>query len=568
MEQSRKKFRNVYCYGRISTDGQVDGNGIARQREALKAEVLRRVAAMDIEYEELVWIEDLGLSAYHGHHVARGALGEFLEQVKAGKVGEDSLFVCEAVSRASRQGAFVLLGMVNSMLDAGMSLLLLQQGKLFNKESIPKFLSVELTLYAELAREESLIKAEYARDNWSRKRALALANPGATVFTKECPRWLTVVDGKYHVLEDRAASIRQIYSLALDGYGVQRLVRFAHEHKLPPPGNGDSWHISLIKRVLENRAVIGEFQPHSKDARGKRVPSGPAIANFYPPILEKDMFYAVRELKNKRHTFPKRADANNHNYLLGLGHCECGGTWRWLNKSGPKQPGYSQYSCSNRERSFTDCAKLNGRLFDHAFISWALARIPEMLASGEDPRQARIMAAEAQIAGASKARARLLRLVEAGDEDDAAEVLPRLRELKSQVKSLEEQLLTLRREAPPTGFTFDEAAEVFLPAFLDYWPEGTPEAEEAFRVRSLFKARVTQAVAAVLVSRDRKTVAVTLRNDKVDTFELDDVELVTFAPVDLDEKELGELDVLRKRQINTAKRISNQGLDTAAQVGK
>jgi DNA invertase Pin-like site-specific DNA recombinase len=568
MEQSRKKFRCIYCYGRISTDGQVDGNGITRQREALKAEVLRRVAAMDIEYEELVWIEDLGLSAYHGHHVARGALGEFLEEVKAGKLGADSLFVCEAVSRASRQGAFVLLGMVNTMLDAGMSLLLLQQGKLFNKESIPKFLSVELTLYAELAREESLIKAEYARDNWSRKRAIALANPGGTAFTRECPRWLTVVDGKYQILEDRAESIRQIYSLALDGYGVQRLVRFAHENKLPPPGNGDSWHISLIKRVLENRAVIGEFQPHSKDANGKRVPSGPPIPNFYPPILKEDTFYAVRELKNKRHAFPKRADSNNHNYLLGLGHCECGGTWRWLNKNGPKQPGYSQYSCSNRERSFTDCAKLNGRLFDHAFLSWALARIPEMLASGEDPRQARIMATEAQIASATQARARLLRLVEAGDEEDAAEVLPRLRELKGQVKSLEEQLVTLRRQAPPAGFTFDEAAEVFLPAFLDYWPEGTPEAEEAFRVRSLFKARVTQAVAAVIVSRDRKNVVVTLRNDKVDTFELDDVELVTFGPVHLDDKELGELDVLRRSQINIAKRISNQGLDRAVQVGK
>jgi DNA invertase Pin-like site-specific DNA recombinase len=561
MRSVPKRFKKVVAYGRISSDGQIDGNGIARQREALQAEIARRVEEMRVEYEEMVWLEDLGLSAYHGHHLARGVLGDFLAQVKAGQVPPDSLFICESASRASRQGAFVLLGMVNTLLEAGMCILLLQQGKLFNKDNVPKFLSVELSLYAELAREESIIKADFARDNWQRLRDRARANPGEVVFTRECPRWLTVVDGRYEVLEERAASIREIYALALDGYGVQRLVCHANEKKLAVPGNGQSWHGSLIKRVLENRAVIGEFHPRVKDENGKRVPvKEPPIQGFYPAIVDRDTFFAVRELRNKRQTFPKRADANNHNYLLGLGRCACGGTWRWLNKHAPKQPGYSQYSCSNRERGYTTCAKVNGRLFDHAFVSWALDRVPEMLASGEDPRQARIMSIEAQLDGVKTSRARLLKLVELGDEEVSSDILPRLRDLKEKEKSLTTDLAALRTEAAPLGFTFEEAAEVYLPAFLDFWAEGSSEADEAFRIRSLFKARITQAIASVEVSIDRTRVTVKLRNDKVDHFELPDPREGTFGPAELDAEEMGSLDARRRQALRKGRLASNQGL--------
>jgi hypothetical protein len=428
---------------------------------------------------------------------------------------------------------------------------------------VPKFLSVELSLYAELAREESLIKSDFARDNWKRNRNKARAHPGEFVFTRECPRWLTVVDGRYQVLEDRATSIRKIYAKALDGYGVDRLLQYANDNKLAVPGNGNSWHGSLIKRVLENRAVIGEFQPHVNSPTGDRIPEGLPIQGFYPAIVERDTFFAVRELKNKRQTFPKRADANNHNYLLGLGRCECGGTWRWLNKHCQKQPGYSQYSCSNRERRHSDCEKVNGRLFDHAFITWALARIPEMLATGEDPRQARIMSAQAQLGAVRMARGRLMKLVEAGDEEVSEDILPRLRELKDKEKVVAGELAVLQVQSAPVGFTFEEAAEVFLPAFIDHWPDEMPEAEEAFRVRSLFKARVTQAVASVVVARNRASVTVTLRNDKVETFELPDPKEGTFAAVDLEGRDLADLDAIRRGQMRNGQRISNQGINQA-----
>lgn len=555
-----KKFRHVYPYLRFSSDPQGEGNSIERQREALRKGVLDRLDGLALEQVEITWLEDHGLSAYHGHHLSKGAMGDFMQKVKSRQVEPDSLFVCESVSRASRQGGFAVLGMINAMLDAEMCVLLLDQGVVFNRSEIPKFLTVQLTLYAELAREESLIKSQYAKDNWSRNRQLAREKAGDFVFTRECPRWLEVHDGKYRVIEEKATSVREIYAKALDGFGIHKLVSHANTNRLPVPGKGDSWHASLVKRLLENRAVIGEFQPHVNGPDGTRVPEGDPIDNFYPAIVDLDVFHAVNSLRQKRHEFPKRADANNHNYLLGLGRCACGGSWRWLNKHSEKQLGYSQYSCSNRERSFSECPKVNGRHFDHAFIAWALDRIPEMLATGDDPRRARVLSVEAQLESIRTARARLQGLVEMADADIARDILPRLRQLKDEEVALEAELLALQRDAAPEGFTFDEAVEVFLPAFLDYWPENSPEAEDAYRVRSLFKSRVAQAVARVEVSRDRTEVTVTLKNDKVEVFELGTSQDGMYGPPDLDSDEFAALDGWRKNHLQRSRQIGNHGV--------
>lgn len=135
--------------------------------------------------------------------------------------------------------------------------------------------------------------------------------------------------------------------------------------------------------------------------------------------------------------------------------------------------------------------------------------------------------------------------------------------MKIEEKGLVSDLTALRIEAAPVGFTFDEAAEVFLPAFIDHWAEGSPEADEAFRIRSLFKARVTQALASVEVSKDRTRVTVKLRNDKVDSFELPDADEGTFGPAELDASDMAELDARRRQSMRRGQLVSNQGLNKA-----
>ena len=89
-----KRFKKLFCYVRISTDPQVDGNGVERQREAMQREILRRVTEMGVQYEEIVWLADFGRSAYHGHHITRGMMGELMEHARfaAEKLAKVALF--------------------------------------------------------------------------------------------------------------------------------------------------------------------------------------------------------------------------------------------------------------------------------------------------------------------------------------------------------------------------------------------------------------------------------------------------------------------------------------------
>ena len=547
-------FSDIYAYIRFSSDGQADGNSFERQREAVR----ERVRDLGLEPSSIRWLEDPGLSAFSGKNIREGEMGKFLKQVRSGAV-RDGLFVCETVSRATRQGGFVLLTMLNDLLEAGFSILFLDRHQPFNKGNIPRFLAVELTLLADLAREESQLKSKYAKDNWDRRRKAAREKPG-TVFTAACPNWLTVKDGCYKPIPERVEAIRKIYKLALDGAGISKLVRHANTKALPAPGKTGTWHMSLIKRVLANRALIGEFQPHI-DEGSKRVKSGEPIENYYPVIIDRDTFFAVQAVRARAQKFPARRDDNNFNYLRGLAKCECGGSWRRMNKNSGVQEGYALYGCSNRVRAATDCENINARLFDHRFVAFACESIPQMLSVGENRQDERLLSIEAQLAKLSNKKGNVMSLIE-DNPDLHQELAVRLRGLAHEQKALSEELTQLKaNEAPPPGFSFGEAVEVFLPAYLDVFPAGSEQWSDAYRARSLFRSRIEQSVEAVWIAQDRGTVRVKLKNGAECSFEIEVDEGDTAYGAPDDEGEVQELEVRRTKQLRMARLINNTSQD-------
>lgn len=515
MTTSPPEFTAVYVYLRFSSDGQADGNSFDRQRE--KAH--KALAAMSLPSNMPVhWIEDPGLSAFKGTHLQSGELGKFLRGIQAGEI-RDGLFMCESVSRASRQGSLTLLTMLNVMLEAGFWVKVMDTTELFNKRTMPPFLGTQLSIYADLAFEESRIKSDYSKANWQKRRNAARETKAP--LTGECPNWLRVVDGKYEVIEERAASIREIYALAKDGWGISRLVGYANDNKLPAPGKQETWHLSLIKRVLTNRAVIGEFQPQRYEGR-KRVPDGEPILDYYPVIVDPDLFHTVQGLRAKTMKFPTRRDGNNYNYLMGLAKCECGSAWRRMNKNSGAQAGYALYGCANRQRRTEKCENMNARVFDFTFIWNACNRIPETLATGEEPHSERRRSLESQLEEVAKREGALLDFIET-NPGLGAKASERYRALVAERARLQEQLGDILREAPPpAGFSFDHAVEAFAPAFLDVYPEGTPEWENAYRARSLFRTRIIESVASATVASDRSWIRLKLKNGSLLEFDLTD----------------------------------------------
>lgn len=546
-------YQSVYVYRRYSSDGQTEGYSLERQRER----ALEFISKENITADKTFWISDEGLSGFHGEHIRTGEMGVFIKSVQTGEI-RDGLLIVESVSRASRQGPFAVLRLVDILLTGGFTIKILDDGYYFNRANMPNFMGVMLALQAEVAHAESVAKSDFAKKNWAKRRKAAI-NSG-TIFTSECPRWLNIIDGKYVPIPELVNSIKTIFDLSRDGYGISRLVNYANKNNLPAPGNPRKgipprWHLSLINRTLRNKALIGEFQPHQNIGRRGRKPLGEPIKNYYPAVIEPNLFYAVLGSRDEAAKFPRRRDDNNFNYLMGLAKCECGGSWRRMNKNSGAQAGYALYGCSNRIRSVCNGANLNARSFDFQFIQTACTEIPAMLVTGENPTLERRISLEKQLSDIQKKRSNLLTFIE-NEPDLASEFGENLRRLLLEHAELKAELTKLISDnAPAPGFEIGDAFGAFIPAYLDVYEHGTADAENAYRARALFRARIVESVSSVFIPRNRESYKVTLKNGLSYSAEIENMK---FAPAQLTDAEHNELASERTAQLSVVQRISNK----------
>jgi Recombinase len=90
------------------------------------------------------------------------------------------------------------------------------------------------------------------------------------------------------------------------------------------------WQKSSLGRILRNRAVLGEYQPHVGSK--KRKPIGDAIEGFYPQIISESEFARVfAVLKSRRHATTTERSMNR-NLFAGLIQSQDGVSWTYRNK--------------------------------------------------------------------------------------------------------------------------------------------------------------------------------------------------------------------------------------------
>lgn len=506
-----QNFSHVYAYMRFSSDPQADGFSFDRQRES----AFKWTRERGIPDDCVEPIEDSGFSAYSGAHVTKGALGKLLTRLSTSARVGNELVLFEAVDRASRQGLFTFSQMINQFLEAGVFIHFLGEDEPFSKQSPPRgVLEIKLALLASLAREESFRKSVFSSNNWKNKRARAYQD--GTIITKECPRWLRVENREFVVDMVRVASIHAVFDLAKSGWGVGKIVRYANEQKWPVPGKGKVWHNSLLTRLFANRALLGEFQPHVRRG-GKKVPEGAPIEDYYPKVMDSELFFSVRASRSSASSFPNRRDEHNYNYLQGVGRCECGGTWRRVNKQSGKQKGYAQYSCSNRQIGTSKCMNLPARHFDHHFIAELCIGIPGFLAKIRASTIDKGTALSGELRDTESRLANLGDSIEANG-DPGGMLTKRMSTLISRKTVLLEEIEKFHAESIPSSIDFSktEALSIYIPAFLTYYEESKSEgAKNAFSSRALFRSRLLSVVERVTIALNRTNLEVLLKNGDI-----------------------------------------------------
>lgn len=341
----------VYSYIRFSNPKQALGNSERRQLEMTEAFAKRK----GLPFDETLRMTDKGLSGYHGDHRKKGVLGQFLHKVENGAVPSGSFLVVENIDRLSREGVVATLReIIFKLWDYSITLQTLSPEEHYEKgcDNEPKFIG--LWLYMNRAYDESRRKSERIKE--ARKNARRLAHEEGKILTARCPAWLDVVkddDGKptgFKIIPEAEETIKKIFDLKLKGVGKTAIAKILNGNGVwKPPANkrskGNGWRESYIQKILQNRAVIGEYQPYQINSKtGKRETVGEPIQKYFPRVISDNIFYALQEqIKENKGKGGQNGKASN--LFRHLVKCPyCGGSMTFVNK------GKSYLVCDNGRR--------------------------------------------------------------------------------------------------------------------------------------------------------------------------------------------------------------------------
>lgn len=290
----------AYSYIRFSTPEQLKGDSLRRQLEAGEKYAKEHGLILD----NSINLQDLGLSAFHGVHKTKGALGEFLKLVEAGMIEKGSILIVENLDRLSRENVLDALNQFTGIIKAGISIVTLQDSQKYDTESIEKNwtqLIVSIT-YMARANEESSTKSKRLKAVWGKKREKA--SEGLAKITARCPLWLRLSNDRkqYIPISEACKVVEMIYRMKLAGKGKIVITKELNQMKdiwFPPISKRNKtggWRENYIQKILTTPAVIGIFQPQKRDEDGRKAIVCDPIPDYYPAIIDKQLYYEVQDL--------------------------------------------------------------------------------------------------------------------------------------------------------------------------------------------------------------------------------------------------------------------------------
>ncbi|CAM8668325.1 Ser_Recombinase domain containing protein [Comamonadaceae bacterium] len=428
----------AYSYVRFSTVKQELGDSLRRQVEMAEEYCTKNGLVLDP-----ATYRDLGVSAFKRKNVEKGALSAFIQAVHTGKIAKGSFLVIEQFDRLSRADTNKALRLLLDLVDAGIKVVTLVDEKVWDSETINETSNLLLAIvYMSRANNESAVKADRLSKAWTEKKRKAAAGEGVRIVTSECPRWLAPNADKtgFIVLEPIVESVKKVFDMRIQGYGISAIVSRANKEGWPVPGKGpvqksgespadfavrsqqkNTWHTSNVGRILKNRALLGEYLPHTNDPSDehKRLPGDTPILGYYPAVIDETTFLRAQAKADRSGRFPGRRDASLKNWLQGLLRCGvCGRSFVRKNKNSQAQPEYARYYCANRSIGKTKCPGSNAKELETAVLAVVSVAAPQHFASTGrmDELKVQVDLLALELSNAQHARDRYLEVIGESDK--------------------------------------------------------------------------------------------------------------------------------------------------------
>lgn len=327
-------YREVLVYSRWSSRGQSDGQSRSRQQD-LASDWARR-HGVTLSNRKLV---DAGASGYHGKNLeAGGALGQLLDEVKAGKVPTPALLLVEAADRFGRRPPMETLQRIfGQCLELGLDIYLLGRDLLVTQQTVNTDVSVLIRLALEIdaahrysdqlskrmlqAHEQgrkAQAEGKIARAGW-RPEWVYLVDARGQVIARTAPRELVKTGVKWE-LNERAAIVERVIAMAEQGMGQTLICKTLNNEGIPPLRGERTHATALAKAQKEAAAKKQKFDPASvprplwNPGQVEHLLQSPAVAGgrelkrrtgevtwgYYPAVVTRARWEALRQLLNSK----------------------------------------------------------------------------------------------------------------------------------------------------------------------------------------------------------------------------------------------------------------------------
>lgn len=349
----------VYSYTRFSTPEQAQGDSLRRQSDAALRWTERKNAerahdAMPpVSLDESLRLHDLGVSAYRGANTAKDrALGGFLFACREGLIPSGSYLLVESFDRVSRQSPRRVVPHLNEIVDAGVTLVTLNDGREYDAATLDAdpFALMIAFMVSIRSYEESRTKGQRLAAAWIEKRR-RVRDGTAAKLTAKGPSWLQWTPNGWQERTPHADTVRRVFRMTLEGVGEHKIAATFNAEGVGVMGRGAMWHRSTVSKILRSPATIGDLVPGRIDhsgGRAVRVLEQP-IPGAYPAVISRADWVAVRALKDGKapSTRGRGAAMPVKSIFAGLARCpECGSAMTRVMKGSGSKGGKPKLACT------------------------------------------------------------------------------------------------------------------------------------------------------------------------------------------------------------------------------
>ena len=296
----------AYSYERVSSGLQAEkGRDLDRQANAAEHWCATNGHTLNADLR----LSDAGLSAFKGDHLAKGALGRFLDMAQAGDLGAEPILLVEAIDRLSRLEAIdglqdVLLALVR----AGVTIVSLEDGQEYSRTTLREDGSklIILVVKCQAAHEYSQRLSRRVTAAWDQARD----DLGKGILRRakfHQPPWCRMDGDEMVLIPEGVETIKTVFEYSrIDGAAA--VARRLNAEGDPAFSKTGRWSTSIVRKLLVDTRIWGAVTTNQSArlgvaAREEAVAAGKAEQIFpdvLPAALPKEEVDAVLAKRSTR----------------------------------------------------------------------------------------------------------------------------------------------------------------------------------------------------------------------------------------------------------------------------